>query len=568
MIITKLHIENFGAIHNLDMEISDKFNELCQPNGWGKSTLGAYLKAMFFGMSAKARGNALNYERSKYMPWQGGNYGGYIEFLYQNQPYRLTRFFGKTPEGDSQELLNLTTMKVAPNPTSEIGEVLFGVGRETFEITAFFHQLNFLPSENGEIRAGLTGANKFQDDQANLEKAVKIIDAKISQTKKELYKKEELENKKVALGQNIAYQNVQKSNQQKLINEIETQECEIEEKERVLNLLNSKNAILQDQINVKRELENRIQTKTETLSKTLLDKNAEEEKIRSLPTGKKPIVLSVILSLLALAGVGALCLINLIVGIVGIFIVALLGTTITIHFVKKRPKKQSSSRDYTGEINFLNQEIESLKRQLESCKIADMEIEDNGQLIAQINALSVDQATKKANLTNIERELSRLENEEEELHFNIIRMEEENSKTAKKIELLNMAKETMLRAEENVSKRFIVPLNDEFKALLNEFALCGKEFVVDSSLGVKENTLYGQKELEYSSQGIQDILSFCQRVNLITKVFKKEKPFIVLDDTFVNLDDEKLEIAKKLVLSLSKEYQIFYICCNTRCKIK
>ena len=197
-----------------------------------------------------------------------------------------------------------------------------------------------------------------------------------------------------------------------------------------------------------------------------------------------------------------------------------------------------------------------------------MEIEDNGQLIAQINALSVDQATKKANLTNIERELYRLENEEEELHFNIIRMEEENSKTAKKIELLNMAKETMLRAEENVSKRFIVPLNDEFKALLNEFALCGKEFVVDSSLGVKENTLYGQKELEYSSQGIQDILSFCQRVNLITKVFKKEKPFIVLDDTFVNLDDEKLEIAKKLVLSLSKEYQIFYICCNTRCKIK
>ena len=131
-----------------------------------------------------------------------------------------------------------------------------------------------------------------------------------------------------------------------------------------------------------------------------------------------------------------------------------------------------------------------------------------------------------------------------------------------------MAKETMLRAEENVSKRFIVPLNDEFKALLNEFALCGKEFVVDSSLGVKENTLYGQKELEYSSQGIQDILSFCQRVNLITKVFKKEKPFIVLDDTFVNLDDDKLEIAKKLVLSLSKEYQIFYICCNTRCKIK
>ncbi len=567
MIITKIHIDSFGALHQLDFDLNDNLNELCHPNGWGKSTFGAFLKAMFFGMSAKARGNAFNYERSRYLPWQGGNYGGYVEFLYQNQPYRLTRYFGKTPEGDSQELLNLSTMKVAPNPTSEIGEVVFGVGRDTFEITAFFPQLNFLPSENGEIRAGLTGANKFQDDQANLEKAVKIIDAKISQTKKELYKKDEIESKKIALGQNIAYQNVQKNNYQKLLKETEEQGLEIKEKDRVLSLINTKNELLQEQINSKRVLENKLQSKTELLSKTLLDKNAEEEQMRTLPTGKKPIVLSVILSLLALAGFGALCLINLIVGLVGASVVALLGTIITIHYVKKRPKKTSLSRDYAGEINFINKEIEALKSQIESYETTDKEIEDNSEINAQINALTVDQATKKANITNIEKDLSRLENEEEELNYNIAKMEEENSQTLKKIELLSIAKETLLHAEENVSKRFIVPLNEEFKALLNEFTLGGKDYVVDSSLGVKENTVYGQKELEYSSQGLQDILSFCQRINLITKVYKKEKPFVILDDTFVNLDDEKLEIAKKLVQNLSKDYQIFYICCNSRCKI-
>ena len=567
MIITKIHIDSFGALHQLDFDLNDNLNELCHPNGWGKSTFGAFLKAMFFGMSAKARGNAFNYERSRYLPWQGGNYGGYVEFLYQNQPYRLTRYFGKTPEGDSQELLNLTTLKVAPNPTSEIGEVVFGVGRDTFEITAFFPQLNFLPSENGEIRAGLTGANKFQDDQANLEKAVKIIDAKISQTKKELYKKDEIESKKIALGQNIAYQNVQKNNYQKLLKETEEQGLEIKEKDRVLSLINTKNELLQEQINSKRVLENKLQSKTELLSKTLLDKNAEEEQMRTLPTGKKPIVLSVILSLLALAGFGALCLINLIVGLVGASVVALLGTIITIHYVKKRPKKTSLSRDYAGEINFINKEIEALKSQIESYETTDKEIEDNSEINAQINALTVDQATKKANITNIEKDLSRLENEEEELNYNIAKMEEENSQTLKKIELLSIAKETLLHAEENVSKRFIVPLNEEFKALLNEFTLGGKDYVVDSSLGVKENTVYGQKELEYSSQGLQDILSFCQRINLITKVYKKEKPFVILDDTFVNLDDEKLEIAKKLVQNLSKDYQIFYICCNSRCKI-
>ena len=251
----------------------------------------------------------------------------------------------------------------------------------------------------------------------------------------------------------------------------------------------------------------------------------------------------------------------------GASVVALLGTIITIHYVKKRPKKTSLSRDYAGEINFINKEIEALKSQIESYETTDKEIEDNSEINAQINALTVDQATKKANITNIEKDLSRLENEEEELNYNIAKMEEENSQTLKKIELLSIAKETLLHAEENVSKRFIVPLNEEFKALLNEFTLGGKDYVVDSSLGVKENTVYGQKELEYSSQGLQDILSFCQRINLITKVYKKEKPFVILDDTFVNLDDEKLEIAKKLVQNLSKDYQIFYICCNSRCKI-
>ena len=102
MIITKIHIDSFGALHQLDFDLNDNLNELCHPNGWGKSTFGAFLKAMFFGMSAKARGNAFNYERSRYLPWQGGNYGGYVEFLYQNQPYRLTRYFGKTPGRQSR----------------------------------------------------------------------------------------------------------------------------------------------------------------------------------------------------------------------------------------------------------------------------------------------------------------------------------------------------------------------------------------------------------------------------------------------------------------------------------
>lgn len=567
MIITKIHIENFGALHNLDLDFNENLNQICEANGWGKSTFGVFLKAMFYGMSAKSRGNAFSYERSKYMPWQGGNYGGYVEFLFQNQPYRLTRFFGKTPEGDSQELLNLITMKISPNPTSELGEVMFGVGRDTFEITAYFPQLDFLPTENGEIRAGLTGANKFQDDQANFERAIKIIDSKISQTKKELKKKEEVERIKISLSENVAYQSLQKTNLSKLSGEVERQNEEIRRQEQILDSLVQKNKIVQEKIDFKREIEGKIQFKTQSLSRALLDKSEEEEKIKEQPTGKKGIILSSILTALLLVGFGVLCLFNLVYGLIGIGVSGISGLVLITYFVKKKPKKQTLSRDYEGEIKELSQNIESLKEQLSHFSNNEELVTDNTSLIAQINALKVDNATKKANMANLERDITRLENEEEELNFSLSKIEENNILTNKKLDLLVKAKEYMLVAEENVSQRFIVPLNAKFKSLLEKFNLTNKDFVVNSGLEVKENTIYGQKELEYSSQGLRDILSFCQRINLATRIFNKEKPFIVLDDTFVNLDDENLELAKNIVKDLSKDYQIVYICCNSRCKI-
>lgn len=568
MIITKLHIESFGTLHDLDLEFNDNLNQICKANGWGKSTLGVFLKAMFYGMSAKARGNAFNYERSKYMPWQGGNYGGFIEFMFQNQPYRLTRYFGKTPEGDYQELLNLTTMIVAPNPKSEIGEVVFGVGKETFEITAYFPQLNFLPTDNGEIKAELTGANKFQNDQANFERAIKIIESKISQTKKEIYKKEEIERTKMTLGENVAYQSLQKNNYDKLLGEVESQEGEIQAKEQLLNTSIAKNKFLQDKIDGKRELEGKIQYQTQSLSQVLLDKSAEEERNRLLSTGKKPILISTIITAVLTMAFGAVCLLNLLAGIVCVGMSLVFGLLVTIHFVKKRPKKIVSKRDYDGEIKYLSQSIDSLKKELKYFENESMEIEDNTPLIAQINALKVDNAIKLANIGNLEKEIARLENEEEEFNCLLTKMLENNEKITQKLNLLNRTKEFMLLAEENVSQRFIVPLNVKFKSLLEEFRVLDKDFVVDSNLSVKQNTIYGQKELEYSSQGLQDILSFCQRINLATQTFNKEKPFIVLDDTFVNLDDEKLEIAKKIVHMLSKDYQIIYICCNSRNRIE
>ena len=52
------------------------------------------------------------------------------------------------------------------------------------------------------------------------------------------------------------------------------------------------------------------------------------------------------------------------------------------------------------------------------------------------------------------------------------------------------------------------------------------------------------------------------RLSLIESLFEKEKPFIILDDPFVNLDEDKIQHAKELINNISKQYQIIYFACH------
>ena len=49
MKLDKLHIDNFGKLQNLDLNFNENFNQIIEENGWGKTTLSVFIKAMFFG---------------------------------------------------------------------------------------------------------------------------------------------------------------------------------------------------------------------------------------------------------------------------------------------------------------------------------------------------------------------------------------------------------------------------------------------------------------------------------------------------------------------------------------
>ena len=66
----------------------------------------------------------------------------------------------------------------------------------------------------------------------------------------------------------------------------------------------------------------------------------------------------------------------------------------------------------------------------------------------------------------------------------------------------------------------------------------------------------------YLSAGLFDLVYICKRFALIDLLYKKEKPVLILDDPFANLDDEKLDIAKKMIKQMAENYQILLFTCQ------
>ena len=53
MKLLSCHVDNFGKLSNLTLNFTDGINVINEANAWGKSTLAAFLKAMFYGLDAK-----------------------------------------------------------------------------------------------------------------------------------------------------------------------------------------------------------------------------------------------------------------------------------------------------------------------------------------------------------------------------------------------------------------------------------------------------------------------------------------------------------------------------------
>ena len=168
-------------------------------------------------------------------------------------------------------------------------------------------------------------------------------------------------------------------------------------------------------------------------------------------------------------------------------------------------------------------------------------------------ALSSQIEEDERNISSLEDEVSSLPEEKDNL-----------AKLKKDYEIVSKTLKALTDAEESLKRRYISPVENQFKKYSQslENAL-GEEIEMDTDFNVSFIRDGKRSGAEYLSSGEMTLCALAYRLAITDNIFEgKEKPFLILDDIFADLDETHIHMAKKFMESLSQNEQILYFTCH------
>lgn len=184
MKLISCYIENFGGLHQFSYDFTNGLNVIMGNNGWGKTTLAAFLKAMFYGLERSTKRSLDENERKKYEPWNGGAYGGNLVFEADGMVYRAERFFAGKDKEDTFVLYDVNTGLESKIYTDKLGEELFGIDKNAFEQSIYMKQGEYAVSMTDSVATKMSGLMASGDDMDCYEKACARLEEEMKIYKK------------------------------------------------------------------------------------------------------------------------------------------------------------------------------------------------------------------------------------------------------------------------------------------------------------------------------------------------------------------------------------------------
>lgn len=662
MKLVSCFVSSFGKLKDFEYNFSDGLNTIKEDNGWGKSTLATFIKAMFYGLDGSAKRNVADNERKKFKPWNSTEtFGGTINFIWGGNEYKIERFFGAKETDDTVSLYDVKTGKKFSN-TENLGKRIFEIDEEGFLSTTYFSQKDFEIKSNTSITAkfnslcGTDDTDAFDKALAKVEQKAKTYKYSgdrgiINDCKREIYAvNEQIE--KV----NGAYSNLDRiKNDIALLTEktkrlkseandlaekvskagraeaVAVKKARYNELRKEKELVLSEKSSLEQVLNGKTPSDNELtayQGIVEELKSVSVGAKIAAEDLARIDnnTAKKDDKLSkkqrvsiiAICLLFFIEGITTIWF-NLVAGLIGfglfLFSAILLCFALVFSGRDKDEKLEQileSSRarlneylamekEYVNRLNaylsgyklpekmeyneaiafivktverllVVNSKLPELTKQIDeiaSDKSIFESINDDNQDVFLIKErLKVVQTEYGEGANDLASRLALLREYEERVD-KLYELEGKKSDLLEKVDAYSVEYETLKKtaeflkqADENLKVKYRAPLQDSLNKYLSLIASKEKTAKIDIDLNVSIEEKGGEKHTDYYSKGYQNLFEICKRFALTDVLFTGEKPFVILDDPFFNLDDKKIDAAISLVKRLSKEYQIIYFVCH------
>jgi len=244
-----------------------------------------------------------------------------------------------------------------------------------------------------------------------------------------------------------------------------------------------------------------------------------------------------------------------------------------------------ADEDYFGSLDRIKSKVEEWNRlNLEEKKVLETKtrmeeasdfkewVELKGEMLA-IETIRTEETKleeKRENQNELEKKIQDSMNELldkadelNEIEQEKIILEEQLEKDIKKFEVIEGTIKYLEEAKELFSTHYLKGLRKSFETYMERVGdknISGAK--IDAKMEVSIDKNGAMRKLDYFSRGNKDLINVCARFALVDALFEEEKPVLILDDTFVNFDGEKLEKVLELLEEISKVYQVIYLVCH------
>ena len=186
------------------------------------------------------------------------------------------------------------------------------------------------------------------------------------------------------------------------------------------------------------------------------------------------------------------------------------------------------------------------------------QIED---LDARIQQLSVQQEASDRRLS----ELYEMERHAQQALEELAAMEQ-------RYHLLTLVRDHLTKARNDFTKQYMDPMMDAFTKYYrildnaSDEALVSSQpaipFRMDADFNVHLLAEGEERNTELLSAGYRNLVELARRMAFIDAMYEEEKPFILLDDPFINLDPPKVEGGMRFLEAIARDHQVLYFTCH------